>query len=203
MPPDLRGSPGNVGITSGTDHGTANRAERNGSLNERAEATPYVDTVEDGPAYWMVDILWVMLATGEQTGGGYSLMWELCPRGSGPGPHYHDQDEQFFVIEGEITYLADGRELKAGAGSFVLIPRGTVHSFRVNSETATLLNSYTPAGFERTIMELGERAQTRAIPPSDRPAIPGGRDAATALFREIGMHLVQEPDSLREGRGGA
>ncbi len=166
-------------------------------------ATPYVDTVEDGPAYWMVGILWVMVATGEQTGGGYSLMWELCPRGSGPGPHYHDQDEQFFVIDGEITYLAGGRELTAGSGSFVLIPRGTVHSFRVDSETATLLNSYTPAGFERTITELGEPAQIRAIPPSDRPAIPGGGDAATTLFQEIGMHLIPEPDTLRGGGGAA
>ncbi len=170
-------------------------------MNEDAKAMPYVATVEDGPAYWMVDILWVMLASAEQTGGGYSLMWQLCPQGSGPGPHYHDQDEQFFVIDGHITYRACGRELQAGPGSFVLIPRGTVHAFRVDSETATLLNSYTPAGFERTIMELGERAQTCTLPPSGRPAIPGGMDKAMALFQEIGMHLVQEPDVLREGRG--
>jgi len=169
-------------------------------MSEGARATPYLATVEQGDAYWMVGILWVMLATGEQTGGGYSLMWELCPRGSGPGPHHHDQDEQFFIIDGAITYRAGGRELRAGPGSFVLIPRGTVHSFRVDSATATLLNSYTPAGFERTITELGERAQSRTIPPSDRPAIPGGMDNAMALFREIGMHPVQEPDSLREGR---
>lgn len=67
----------------------------------------------------------------------------------------------------------------------------------MDSETATLLNSYTPAGFERTITELGERAQARKIPPSDLPPIPGGMDDATALFREIGMHLVDEPDVLR------
>lgn len=167
-------------------------------MNERAKATPYVETVQQGPAYWMVGILWVVLATGEQTGGSYSLMWQLCPRGTGPGPHYHEQDEQFYVMDGEITYLAGGRELKAGPGSFVLIPRGTVHSFRVDSETATLLNSYTPAGFERTITELGERAQARTIPPPDRPAIPGGMDDAMALFREIGMHPLQETDVLRE-----
>lgn len=172
-------------------------------MNERAKVTPYTDTVEEGPAYWMVGILWVMLATGEQTGGGYSLMWELCPKGSGPGPHHHDQDEQFFVIDGEITYRANGEELKAGAGSFVLIPRGTVHSFRVDSETSTLLNSYTPAGFERTITELGERAGAREIPPPDRPGIPGGMEEAMVLFREIGMHLVQEPDVLRQGGAGA
>lgn len=170
-------------------------------MDESAKATPYIDTVEQGPAYWMVGILWVVLATGEQTEENYSLMWQLCPKDSGPGPHYHDQDEQFFIIDGEITYRADGRDLKAESGSFVLIPRGTVHSFRVDSETATLLNSYTPAGFERTITELGEPTQTRTIPPSDRPAVPAGMDDAMALFREIGMHPVQEPDSLREGRG--
>ena len=169
-------------------------------MSEEAKARPYVATVEEGTAYWMVDILWVVLATGEQTGGEYSLMWELCPKGSGPGPHYHDQDEQFFIEDGEITYLANGEELRARSGSFVLIPRGTIHSFRVDSETATFLNSYTPAGFERTITELAEPARAREIPPSDRPAIPAGFDKATALFREIGMHPVQEPDLLREGR---
>jgi quercetin dioxygenase-like cupin family protein len=169
-------------------------------MSEEAKARLYVATVEEGTAYWMVDILWVVLATGEQTGGEYSLMWQLCPKGSGPGPHYHDQDEQFFIEDGEITYLANGEELRARAGSFVLIPRGTIHSFRVDSETATFLNSYTPAGFERTITELAEPALAREIPPSDRPAIPAGFDKATALFREIGMHPVQEPDLLREGR---
>ncbi|MBA2343482.1 MAG: cupin domain-containing protein [Rubrobacter sp.] len=143
----------------------------------------------------------MMLATGEQTGGEYSLMWELCPKGSGTTPHYHDQDEQFYVMDGEITYLAKGKELKARSGSFVLIPRGTVHSFRVDSETATLLNSYTPAGFERTIMELAEPAQTRAIPPADRPAMAADWETFANLFAEIGMHPVQEPDVLREGRG--
>jgi quercetin dioxygenase-like cupin family protein len=169
-------------------------------MSEEAKARPYVATVEEGTAYWMVDILWVVLATGEQTGGEYSLMWQLCPKGSGPGPHYHDQDEQFFIEDGEITYLANGEELRARSGSFVLIPRGTIHSFRVDSETATFLYSYTPAGFERTITELAEPARAREIPPSDRPAIPAGFDKATALFREIGMHPVQEPDLLREGR---
>lgn len=92
---------------------------------------------------------------------------------SGPGRHYHDQEEQYFIIDGEITYRADGSELQAGPGSFVLIPRCTVHSFRVESESATLLNCYIPVGFERTIMDLGGRAQAE-IPPSERPAIPGG-----------------------------
>ncbi len=53
-------------------------------------ATAYMANATDAPAYWQVNILWVMLATGAQTGGHYSLMWQLCPKGSGPSPHTHD-----------------------------------------------------------------------------------------------------------------
>ncbi|WP_216329104.1 cupin domain-containing protein [Deinococcus aestuarii] len=171
-------------------------------MNEQVRATPSLTTLQDAPAYWQVGILWAMLTTGEQTGGTYSLIWELCPRGSGPTPHFHDQDEQFYVLEGEITYLADGQELRATAGSFVLIPRGTVHSFRVDSETATLLNSYTPAGFERVITELGEPAGARTLPPPHPhpPVSPDQMEKAQQLFREVGMHLVHGPDVLREDR---
>ena len=172
-------------------------------MNEQSKTTPYVSSIAAAPAYWQVGILWAMLATGAQTGGAYSLIWELCPKNSGAIPHFHDQDEQFFVIDGEITYLADGQELRATAGSFVFIPRGTVHSFRVDSETATLLNSYSPAGFERVITELAEPAPTRTLPPAGRPAAPFDMEKAKRIFQEVGMHRVDEPDVLRAGLAGA
>lgn len=160
-------------------------------------ATAYMANVTAAPAYWQVHILWVMLATGDQTGGHYSLMWQLCPKGSGPSPHYHDQDEQFYVLDGHITYVVGNQTLVATAGAFVLIPRGTAHSFHVDSDTATILNSYTPAGFEQAIIELGEPAATRTLPPAGRPMI-AHPERAAAVFDRIGMHLVNEPDTLRE-----
>ena len=144
----------------------------------------------------MVDILWVVLAERTTTNGAFSLMWQLCPQGSGPGPHYHDQDEGFFVQEGQITYVAGGEQLVAGSGSFVWIPRGTVHSFRVDSETATLLNFYTPAGFEQVIMAGGLPAEAFTLPPAGLGMAVKPPDMM-ALFAEIGMHVVQEPDELR------
>ena len=160
-------------------------------------ATAYMASVTDAPAYWQVNILWVMLATGDQTGGHYSLMWQRCPKGSGPSPHYHDQDEQFYVLDGQITYRVGDQTLVATAGAFVLIPRGTVHSFRVDSETSTLLNSYTPAGFEQAILELGEPAATRTLPPEGRPMI-AHPERVAEVFDRIGMHIVNEPDTLRD-----
>lgn len=37
-------------------------------MNEKAKATPYIDTVEQELAYWRVGILWMMLTTGSLTG---------------------------------------------------------------------------------------------------------------------------------------
>ena len=114
-------------------------------------------------------------------------MWQLCPEGS--GPHYHDQDEGFFVMEGQINYVADGQPLVAKQGAFVWIPRGTVHRFRVESETATLLNFYTPAGFEQVILTGRLPAEVFTLPPKGL-GMNINQPQMMTLFDEIGMHVV-------------
>ncbi len=155
----------------------------------------------DAPAYWQVDILWLILAHGAQTGGIYSLMEEFCPRGSGPPSHTHAQDEAFYLLEGEITFRAGDATLQAKAGDFVTIPRGTVHSFRVDSETARLLNFYAPAGFEESVVALGTPAATRTLPPPGLPMTKSPEETL-AILRRCGMAPSEEPDALRaEGKG--
>lgn len=143
-----------------------------------------------------MDILWILLASSEQAGGSYTLLEQLCPRGSGPSPHYHDQDEAFTILDGEITFAVGGQVLLGVAGSFVFVPRGVVHSFRVRSETARILNSYTPGGFERVIMALGEPAPERVLPPPGRP-MRGDQETRMKAIADIGMHIANEPDLLR------
>ncbi len=161
---------------------------------------PYVAQNTTAPAYWNVGILWVILATGDQTAESYSLMEQWCPKDSGPGPHYHDQDEAFYLIEGTITYIAAGQQLQATTGSFVSIPKGTVHSFRVDSETAHILNFYAPAGFERITIGMSEPAPMRTIPPQDYKQPSLDPDKVMSLFQQYGMHVVDEPDVLRQAR---
>jgi len=160
---------------------------------------PFIARNDQVDALWQVDILWMMLATSEQTGGAYTLIEELCPRGSGPPPHWHEQHELFYVIDGEVTFLTGDHERRiAGPGSFVFIPSGTVHSFRIDSETSRLLNGYTPAGFEKVIYTFGMPAEERTLPPKgiDRPIDP---EIAGPLFAEIGMHGAPGArDVLRE-----
>jgi len=88
-------------------------------------------------------------ATGAETDGAYSLR-EVELDGDGPPQHIHKtEDEAFYVPEGEIKVLVGERTLTATAGSFVTIPRGTVHAFaRAGQEPAKVLAMFTPAGFE-------------------------------------------------------
>jgi quercetin dioxygenase-like cupin family protein len=86
------------------------------------------------------------LATGEQTDGTFTLVDERAKHGVSVPLHLHRNDmESFYVLEGEITlYIGDEPGVRAGTGSFAHLPGGTVHGFRVASETAGYLILTTP-----------------------------------------------------------
>ena len=88
--------------------------------------------------------------SGADTDGAYSLL-EVELDGDGPPQHIHKtEDEAFYVLEGEINVLLGERTFKAKAGTFVRIPRGTVHTFsRIEKKFAKVLAIFTPAGFEK------------------------------------------------------
>jgi len=123
-----------------------------------------------GRVYWGMGILWTMLATAEDTNGAYSCIEELIPQGPAAPPHIHEAaDETFYILEGEATFFVEDQPIKATAGSFVSIPRGTKHAFQIDSETVRLLNTYVPAGFEYMIMATTVPAEARTLPPASMP----------------------------------
>ncbi len=87
---------------------------------------------------------------GADTGGAYSLL-EVEMTGDGPPKHIHkNEDEAFYVLEGEVKFLLGETTSIAKAGSFVLVPRGTVHAWcRAGQEPAKVLALFSPPGFEQ------------------------------------------------------
>jgi quercetin dioxygenase-like cupin family protein len=67
--------------------------------------------------------------------------------------HVHDdEDDAFYILEGELTFILGDEEVAAPAGTFVLIPPGVEHGFRNDSdEVVRILNIHAPAGFDRRI----------------------------------------------------
>jgi quercetin dioxygenase-like cupin family protein len=56
------------------------------------------------------------------------------PKHAGPPSHDHPWDEAYYVIEGEVRFGMDGREVLAKAGDFLYAPGGTLHSFQGASD---------------------------------------------------------------------
>ena len=59
------------------------------------------------------------------------------------------------------------RFFNAKAGTLAYIPARCIHSIRVDSREARLLNFYLPVGFERAITEFGVPAKSRVLPPAE------------------------------------
>jgi mannose-6-phosphate isomerase-like protein (cupin superfamily) len=67
--------------------------------------------------------------------------------------HVHaDEDDAFFIVEGEMTFLFGAERAAAPPGTFVLVPPGVEHGFRNDGDRPVrMLNIHAPAGFDRRI----------------------------------------------------
>ena len=67
--------------------------------------------------------------------------------------HAHDEeDDSFFILEGEMTFVLEGKDVSAPPGTFVLVPGGVEHGFRNDGDIPVrMLNVHAPAGFDRRI----------------------------------------------------
>jgi len=85
-------------------------------------------------------------ASSDETNGVFSLLEAEEPPGFGPPLHiHHDAAEAFYVLDGEYVMFLDDREVLCTAGSFIFIPAGMRHGFRVGAAPSRKLNFYFPA----------------------------------------------------------
>ena len=85
-------------------------------------------------------------ATHDDTNGLFTLLEAQEPAGFGPPLHIHrDAAEAFYVLEGEYIIFIDGGEEPCPAGSFIFIPAGIPHGFRVGGVASRKLVLFAPA----------------------------------------------------------
>lgn len=105
-------------------------------------------------------------ATADRTGGLFSLLEADEPAGFGPPLHiHHDASEAFYVLEGQYIIFLDSREVSCPAGSFIFIPAGTPHGFRVGNVASRKLNFYTPAAMVGYFDDLGDATKKGPVDP--------------------------------------
>lgn len=108
---------------------------------------------------------WTVLIAGEQTGGRFAVIEARERRCAAPPHHVHSREDEFIVVlEGQLTVDLNGERIECSPGTWVFLPRGSDHTFSVQSPEARLLVVLSPAGLECCLGELVRAAQSEAEP---------------------------------------
>lgn len=120
-------------------------------------------------------------ATSDDTGGGFSLLEAAEPPGFGPPLHVHtNAAEAFYVLAGLYRIFVEDDVFDCPAGSFIFIPSGCRHGFRVGEMPSRKLNLYSPAAM------IGYFDELSALIAAGEP----DPDAVDTIGRRYGMEVL-------------
>jgi len=184
------------GKEKGTMSATEDQVRMGATLNaEDTASRTFAQEPGEGEAWWWVGLLATIKATKEQTGGRYTLVEILAPDGYGSVLHvHHQEDEGFYILEGEMTFYVGEKTIKARPGSFLFGPKDVPHAFTVDSGPARLLFVLSPAGFEDLVRDMGEPARSLTVPPQpEAPPSEAEMQQMAAIGAQHGVELLGPP----------
>ena len=150
-------------------------------MPDRSPTQPFILAADEGEALWFFGTLTTVKFADDQR----ALVEQQCPGGMATPLHRQpEDDESFWVLDGEATFFVGDAPVQVTAGGFVHVPRGAPHAFEVNSEAATVLIWTTPnhLAFFRAV---GEPAGARTLPPQAPPDMARVTSAGQAYGVEI------------------
>jgi mannose-6-phosphate isomerase-like protein (cupin superfamily) len=114
----------------------------------------------------------IVRASAEMTGGAFTMFEEAAPLLDTSRHVHRNEDELYYVVEGEHVYQCGDQEFQVGPGGLVFLPRGVPHAHRrVVPQVGRLIFMTFPGGFEgffrilaeaSRVGDLGEAASARA-----------------------------------------
>jgi quercetin dioxygenase-like cupin family protein len=122
----------------------------------------------------------------DATGDAFSLIeYEAAPGVPGPPPHVHRiVSETFYVLEGEVDFLAAGKKKKLVRGSVAFVLPGVPHTFaNVGSTPARWVGIFSPGRYVDLVEGIG-----KLLPPDGPPE----EQKIVALGAEYDTEIVPE-----------
>jgi gentisate 1,2-dioxygenase len=116
------------------------------------------------------------------------------PPHTGAPPHIHHQEtEAFFLLEGELDFIAGERRVSATSGDFLHVDKGVMHGYtNPGPAIARYLGLVTPGGLhEQLFAAIGEEATAETLPPP--PARPPDIARLIELASRYHTEIVPPP----------
>ena len=130
-----------------------------------------------------------ILASKDDTDGTYSIVEiKVFPNG-GPMPHIQTREhEGFYVLEGEIVFTVDGKEIIAKPGTFVNVPPHVIHSFKNKTDSlAKMLVILVPGGLENLFVQVGDEVTDPTLQPP--PMSEDKMEKFASLLSDYGVEI--------------
>lgn len=120
---------------------------------------------DEGEHFHFLNNLFTTKVDGDRSNGVLTAMEFVGPRGFSPPLHVHErEDELFYVVEGEVRFVAGDTDLVAQPGTIAFLPKQLPHQFQILSETARVFQVTTPAQFEEFVARLGTPSRHATVP---------------------------------------
>ena len=142
--------------------------------------------LKQGDARWFFGMLATIRATAADTDGQYTLVEVVAPPGLEAPLHvHHNEDEAFFILEGNVVLYVGDERIEATAGRFAFGPRDVPHRFEVGPAGARMLWVLTPAGFEDFVEAVSVPAEAMTVPPPEVVPPENAAEIATRYGGEL------------------
>ncbi|MBX3069200.1 MAG: cupin domain-containing protein [Thermomicrobiales bacterium] len=130
---------------------------------------PFIQSIGDAKEGWFFGGRTRIRATANDTNGQLSVIEQVGDPGTGSPYHVHrDDDEQFYILEGEVRFVSGDQSWIGGPGTFAFLPRDVPHGFEVvGSSAARYVLMTTPGGFDSFVAEFS----TDQPGPPDLPKV--------------------------------
>jgi quercetin dioxygenase-like cupin family protein len=143
----------------------------------------------------LVGDTYTITVSGNDTNERFCVIDMHIPPGGGPGPHRHDFEETFILLEGEIEVTFRGKKATVRAGDTVNVPSNAPHQFHnASAKSARMICICSPAGMDRFFIEVGVPVATRTTPPPTLNEKQMGEflEKAKALAPKYSTELLKE-----------
>jgi quercetin dioxygenase-like cupin family protein len=161
-------------------------------------APGYALGLGEGPASWFQGGIITMKARAADTDGQFSLVEFSAPRDSvAPGHIHHDEAEAFYVLEGTLVMGVGDTVYEGTPGTYIYVPKQTMHDWRVTTAFCRFLVFIVPGGFEHFFEELGSPALSATFPYTEH------RRPELAEIMDVGGRYGWSPGAGPQGTPSA
>ncbi len=146
-------------------------------------------------AIWILGALFRSFRQDGAPPGGVYLLEQVLLEGFSPPRHiHHNEDETFYMIEGEIEFLVGDEMVTIRPGDILVAPKGIAHTFLVTSPGgARMLTVTTEGEFESMARSAGRPAEYDGLPPRQEKPTPEQRAQLEAACRANAIEVVGPP----------